>query len=61
MLLKEIEMKIAKLEAQISENIRDSVAKTVDLESMRHELNRLKLQAFEEDLRESGEKQLLQG
>jgi TolA-binding protein len=54
MLLKEIEMKIAKLEAQISENIGD-------LESMRHELNRLKLQAFEEDLRESGEKQLLQG
>lgn len=54
MLIKEIEMKIAKLEAQISENIGD-------LESMRRELNRLKLQAFEEDLRESGEKQLLQG
>ena len=61
MLTKEIEKKIAKLEAQISENIRDSVAKTVDLESMRHELNRLKLQAFEEDLKESGEQQLLQG
>ena len=54
MSVKEIEMKIAKLEAQISENIGD-------LESMRRELNRLKLQAFEEDLRESGEKQLLQG
>ena len=54
MLIKEIEMKIAKLEAQISENIGD-------LESMRRELNRLKLQAFEEDLRESGENQLLQG
>jgi hypothetical protein len=54
MLLKEIEKKIAKLEAQISENIGD-------LESMRRELNRLKLQAFEEDLKESGEKQLLQG
>jgi len=54
MLVKEIEMKIAKLEAQISENIGD-------LESMRRELNRLKLYAFEEDLRESGEKQLLQG
>ena len=54
MLIKEIEMKIAKLEAQIAENIGD-------LESMRRELNRLKLQAFEEDLRESGEKQLLQG
>jgi hypothetical protein len=54
MLIKEIEMKIAKLEAQISENIGD-------LESMRLELNRLKLQAFEEDLRESGENQLLQG
>jgi hypothetical protein len=54
MLVKEIEMKIAKLEALIAENIGD-------LESMRRELNRLKLQAFEEDLRESGEKQLLQG
>lgn len=54
MLLKEIEMKIAKLEAQIAENIGD-------LESMRRELNRLKLQAFEEDLRESGEQQLLKG
>ena len=54
MLVKEIEMKITKLEAQIAENIGD-------LESMRRELNRLKLQAFEEDLRESGEKQLLQG
>lgn len=54
MLVKEIEMKIAKLEALIAENIGD-------LESMRRELNRLKLYAFEEDLRESGEKQLLQG
>ena len=54
MLLKEIEMKIAKLETQISENIGD-------LESMRRELNRLKLQAFEEDIRESGEQQLLKG
>ena len=54
MSVKEIEMKITKLEAQIAENIGD-------LESMRRELNRLKLQAFEEDLRESGEKQLLQG
>ena len=61
MLVKEIEMKIAKLEAQISECLRDSVAKAVDLESMRRDLNRLKLQAFEEDMRESGEKQLLQG
>ena len=54
MLIKEIEMKIAKLEAQISENIGD-------LESMRRELNRLKLHAFEEDIRESGEQQLLKG
>ena len=54
MSVKEIEMKITKLEAQIAENIGD-------LESMRRELNRLKLHAFEEDLRESGEKQLLQG
>jgi len=54
MLLKEIEKKIAKLEVLIDNNIGD-------LEAMRHELNRLKLQAFEEDLRESGEKQLLQG
>jgi hypothetical protein len=54
MSVKEIEMKIAKLEAQISENIGD-------LESMRRDLNRLKLQAFEEDLKESGEQQLLQG
>jgi hypothetical protein len=59
MLTKEIEKKIAKLEAQISENIRDSVAKTVDLESMRHELNRLKLQAFEEDIREQDNSQQL--
>jgi hypothetical protein len=61
MLLKEIEKEIAKLEAKISECIRDSVSKSVDLETMRRDLNRLKLQAFEEDLRESGEKQLLQG
>jgi hypothetical protein len=61
MLLKEIEKEIAKLEAQISECLRDSVAKAVDLESMRRDLNRLKLQAFEEDLKESGEQQLLQG
>jgi len=54
MLIKEIEMKIAKLEAQIAENIGD-------LEAMRRELNRLKLQAFEEDIRESGEQQLLKG
>ena len=54
MLLKEIEKEIAKLEVLIDNNIGD-------LESMRRELNRLKLQAFEEDLRESGEKQLLQG
>ena len=54
MLLKEIENKIAKLEVLIDNNIGD-------LETMRHELNRLKLQAFEEDLRESGENQLLQG
>ena len=54
MLIKEIEMKIAKLEVLIDNNIGD-------LESMRRELNRLKLQAFEEDLRESGENQLLQG
>jgi len=54
MLIKEIEMKIAKLEVLIDNNIGD-------LESMRLELNRLKLQAFEEDLRESGENQLLQG
>ena len=54
MSVKEIEMKIAKLEVLIDNNIGD-------LESMRLELNRLKLQAFEEDLRESGENQLLQG
>ena len=54
MLIKEIEMKIAKLEVLIDNNIGD-------LESMRLELNRPKLQAFEEDLRESGENQLLQG
>ena len=54
MSVKEIEMKIAKLEVLIDNNIGD-------LESMRRELNRLKLQAFEEVLRESGEKQLLQG
>ena len=54
MLLKEIEMKIAKLEVLIDNNIGD-------LESMRRELNRLKLQAFEEDIRESGEQQLLKG
>ena len=54
MLIKEIEMKIAKLEVLIDNNIGD-------LESMRLELNRLKLQAFEEDIRESGEQQLLKG
>ena len=54
MLIKEIEMKIAKLEVLIDSNIGD-------LESMRRELNRLKLQAFEEDIRESGEQQLLKG
>lgn len=54
MSVKSIEIEIAKLEKQISENIGD-------LEDMRRELNRLKLQAFEEDIRESGEKQLLQG
>jgi len=54
MLIKEIEMKIAKLEVLIDNNIGD-------LESMRRELNRLKLQAFEEDIRESGEQQLLKG
>lgn len=54
MSVKEIEMKITKLEAQIAENIGD-------LESMRRELNRLKLHAFEEDIRESGEQQLLKG
>ena len=54
MLIKEIEMKIAELEVLIDNNIGD-------LESMRRELNRLKLQAFEEDIRESGEQQLLKG
>jgi len=54
MLIKEIEMKIAKLEVLIDNNIGD-------LEAMRRELNRLKLQAFEEDIRESGEQQLLKG
>ena len=39
MLLKEIEKKIAKLEVLIDNNIGD-------LEAMRHELNRLKLQAL---------------
>ena len=55
MLVKEIELRIASLEQKISENIGD-------LESMKRELNRLKLQAFEEDLREQDPKnQLLQG
>ena len=54
MSVKEIEMKIAKLEVLIDNNIGD-------LESMRRELNRLKLHAFEEDIRESGEQQLLKG
>ena len=55
MLVKEIELRIASLEQKISENIGD-------LESMKRELNRLKLQAFEEDMREENERsQLLQG
>ncbi len=55
MLVKEIELRIASLEQKISENIGD-------LESMKRELNRLKLQAFEEDLREQDSgNQLLQG
>ena len=54
MSVKEIEMKITKLEVLIDNNIGD-------LKSMRQELNRLKLQAFEEDIRESGEQQLLKG
>ena len=55
MLVKEIELRIASLEQKISENIGD-------LESMKRELNRLKLQAFEEDMREENERsQLHQG
>lgn len=55
MLVKEIELRIANLEQKISENIGD-------LESMKRELNRLKLQAFEEDMREQDRgSQLLQG
>ena len=55
MLVKEIELRIASLEQKISENIGD-------LESMKRELNRLKLQAFEEDMREQNQtSQLLQG
>jgi hypothetical protein len=55
MMVKEIEMKISKLENQIAENIGD-------LDSLRKELNRLKLQAFEEDIREQDNRsQLLQG
>lgn len=54
-MVKEIEMKISKLENQIAENIGD-------LDSLRKELNRLKLQAFEEDIREQDNRsQLLQG
>jgi hypothetical protein len=54
MLIKQIELRIASLEQKISEN-------TGDLESMKRELNRLKFQAFEEDLREQDERsQLLQ-
>ena len=55
MLVKEIELRIASLEQKISENIGD-------LESMKRELNRLKFQAFEEDMREQNQSsQLLQG
>lgn len=55
MLVKEIELRIASLEQKISENIGD-------LESMKRELNRLKLQAFEEDMRQDDQKsRLLQG
>ena len=55
MLVKDIELRIASLEQKISENIGD-------LESMKRELNRLKLQAFEEDMREQDNRsQLLQG
>lgn len=55
MLVKEIELRIASLEQKISENIGD-------LESLKRELNRLKLQAFEEDMREQNQtSQLLQG
>lgn len=54
MLVKEIELRITSLEQKISENIGD-------LESMKRELNRLKLQAFEEDMREQNQtSQLLQ-
>jgi hypothetical protein len=54
MSVKDIELSIANLEQKISENIGD-------LELMKRELKRLKFRAFEEDLRESGENQLLQG
>ena len=54
MSVKDIELSIANLEQKISENIGD-------LELMKRELKRLKFQAFEGDMRESGEKQLLQG
>jgi hypothetical protein len=45
MSVKEIELRIVSLEQKISENIGD-------LESMKRELIRLKLYAFEEDMRE---------
>lgn len=54
MSIKDIERDIALIEKQISSNFGD-------LEYLKNKLNKLKLQAFEEDIRESGEQQLLKG
>lgn len=48
-----IQKEIADLEAKIAENIGD-------VQKLKQKLNRLKISEFEEDLRETGNKQLLQ-